>query len=86
MENLLASDLDYIFAQTTGLWKELRGQHIFITGGTGFFDCWLLESFFWANDKLDLTAIALVLTRNLGAFRSQSRGRSLAARFRSEDY
>ncbi len=56
MKNCLASDLDYILERTTDLWEELRGHSIFITGGTGFFGCWLLESFAWTNDKLGLNA------------------------------
>ncbi len=67
--NPLAQDLDHVLAHTEGLWDEFRGQRIFITGGTGFFGCWLLESFCWANDKLGLGAQAWVLTRDPDAFR-----------------
>jgi dTDP-glucose 4,6-dehydratase len=67
--NPLAEDLDHILVRTSELWEEIRGKRLFITGGTGFFGCWLLESFIWANEKLNLNASALVLTRNYNAFK-----------------
>jgi nucleoside-diphosphate-sugar epimerase len=62
--NRLASDLDDILARTEPLWQEVRGQRILITGATGFFGCWLLESFAWANRRLKLNARAVALSRH----------------------
>ena len=68
MNALSTEDIDHILAHTGAIWEELRGGRIFITGGTGFFGCWLLESFLWANEKLNLDASAVVLSRNPGVF------------------
>lgn len=66
--NPLADDLNHILANTDTLWKNLRHQHIFLTGGTGFFGCWLLESLIWANEYLETDAKVTVLTRDQAAF------------------
>lgn len=66
--NPLAADLDSVLDQTRTMWEDVRGQRIFITGGTGFFGCWLLESFLWANSRLRLQITVTVLTRDRLAF------------------
>jgi nucleoside-diphosphate-sugar epimerase len=70
--NPLAEDLEHISSHTCNLWDEVRGQRLFITGGTGFFGVWLLESFVWANDILNLGATAVVLTRHPDAFNKKA--------------
>jgi nucleoside-diphosphate-sugar epimerase len=65
---LSTADLDHILSKTKPLWEEMRNKRIFITGGTGFFGCWLLESFSHINRQLNLNAQATVLTRDPAAF------------------
>jgi nucleoside-diphosphate-sugar epimerase len=62
------SDLQHVLEGTSLLWEEMRNQQLFITGGTGFFGCWLLESFCYINHKLGLNARVKVLTRSSTAF------------------
>lgn len=72
MRPLLPEDLHHVLSHTAGLWAELRGGRLFITGGTGFFGKWLLESFLAANAAHDLNARVTVLTRSASAFVSQA--------------
>ena len=63
---LLDDDLNFVARGVD--WDELRGAHLFITGGTGFWGRWLLETFAHANDTFQLGADATVLTRDRAAF------------------
>lgn len=68
LQPLPTADLDHILNETKMIWDEMHGQRIFITGGTGFFGCWLLESFCYINRQRHLHAHATVLTRDPAAF------------------
>ena len=64
----LSQDMRHVMVHTEGLWDELRGQGVFVTGGTGFVGRWLLESLLWANDRLSLRLRVVVLSRRPDAF------------------
>jgi dTDP-glucose 4,6-dehydratase len=64
------SDLEEIVSTTRPLWEEVRGKRVFLTGGTGFFGSWLLESFLHANEALALNAGMTVLSRDPAKFLS----------------
>lgn len=49
---------------TDPLWQRLAYSKLFITGGTGLFGHWLLDSLTDANKRLNLKIEATVLTRN----------------------
>jgi len=72
LKRIAAEDQDHVLNHTGHLWKEVQGQSIFITGGTGFFGCWLLESLTWANDQLGLGARAAVLSRSPESFAAKA--------------
>jgi len=61
---LLEEDLEHILKHTKDIWNNFLDKTIFITGGTGFFGKWFLETFAYANNKLDLNCKVIVLSRN----------------------
>jgi dTDP-glucose 4,6-dehydratase len=68
MKRLPVEDLEHIYQNTQNIWESFRGKSIFLTGGTGFFGKWILHSFIYINQKLELNAKLIVLTRNKNAF------------------
>jgi nucleoside-diphosphate-sugar epimerase len=71
-DNPLSRDLDEVLERTRGIWASLNGARIFITGGTGLYGCWLLETLLRANERLGADVRAVVLTRDPDAFRKKS--------------
>jgi dTDP-glucose 4,6-dehydratase len=71
-EGLVADDADRVNAHVPQTWDALRGARIFLTGGTGFFGTWLLETLVRANATHGVGASAVVLTRDAAAFRRKA--------------
>jgi dTDP-glucose 4,6-dehydratase len=65
---LSLEDLEHVLEHTRELWSEASGKSFFITGGTGFFGMWLLESFAYINAQFALGMRATILTRDPVAF------------------
>jgi len=72
MHRIVNEDIANLLARTPGLWGDLRGASIFITGGTGFFGIWLLEALLAANRRLALNCRVTALSRNPGHFAAKA--------------
>lgn len=68
----IETDLQQILYQCAGVWDQLGNSRIFITGGTGFIGCWLLEAIKYANEQNSLGIKVTVLTRNASAFQKKA--------------
>ena len=68
----LAADLDHVLTCTEDIWESLRGQRLFMSGGTGFVGTWLSESLVWADSKLNLGVEAVLLTRDPERFAAKA--------------
>ena len=68
MYTLPQQDLAHVWEKTKDCLPSLHGSRFFITGGTGFFGRWLLESILYANQYFNADIRAVVLTRNPSDF------------------
>ena len=68
MPRLPVRDLDHVLEHARDAFESLRGARILMTGGTGFFGCWLVESLLHADDRLGLGTSVVLLSRDPNAF------------------
>lgn len=64
----METDFDDIGEQTAVPWEALHGARIFLTGGTGFFGIWLIESLIRVNRRFNLNIQAMLLSRDKTTF------------------
>lgn len=69
---LAQDDLRAVTELARPAFEALRGARVFITGGTGFFGHWLLESLLQADAEMGLDIEATVLTRDAVRFQRES--------------
>lgn len=69
---LPTADLDHVLRSAADVFRSLRGARLFLTGGTGFFGHWILESLLHADQELSLSVRVTVLTRDAASFRVRS--------------
>ncbi len=72
MSGPFAVQVDQAVDRVGPLWWEFHGKPILLTGGTGFFGRWILESFVRAQARLGFELEVVVLTRNTQAFRAKA--------------
>lgn len=63
MSRLPADDLALLVERHATLWRELDGARLFITGGTGFFGRWLVDSALHAREALGVDLSITLLSR-----------------------
>lgn len=65
-------DLELIRHKTSDeIWSNFQNQSIFITGGTGFIGCWLVEALVYVNQVLGLNISITLLSRNPERFQNE---------------
>jgi dTDP-glucose 4,6-dehydratase len=69
---IIAEDICGVLSRTQSLWPELQGASVFITGATGFFGIWLLETLLAANRQFSLRCRVIALSRDPGRFATKA--------------
>lgn len=65
------ADREHILAHAAKYLRDLAGKRLFITGATGFYGKWLLESLAAANDELATNIRATLLSRDPAQFAAE---------------
>jgi len=68
LRRISEQDLQHVLDNVKDFAGQLKNKSIFVTGATGFFGKWLLETFIYINDKLSLNAKVCALSRSPEAF------------------
>jgi len=65
---IIAADVAAVLSRSRSLWPDLENAAVFITGATGFFGIWLLETLLAANREFSLNCRVLGLSRDPARF------------------
>jgi nucleoside-diphosphate-sugar epimerase len=65
---IIAEDVRDVLSRQQALWAGLKGARVFITGATGFFGTWLLETLLEANRQFSLDCRVIALSRDPNRF------------------
>jgi dTDP-glucose 4,6-dehydratase len=69
--NIPLEDLDYIKNYESIEWEKLRDKKIFITGASGFFGIWIVNTLVYVNSSLKLNLKLILLSRDLKKLRKK---------------
>lgn len=69
---IIAEDVTAVLARTQSIWPDLKQASVFITGATGFFGIWLLETLLAANRECALGMRVVALSRNPAGFAAKA--------------
>lgn len=64
MKPLLESDISFMLSRLENVFRSFRGVHFFVTGATGLFGKWILETLLEANTRLKTEFRITALSRN----------------------